>query len=517
MKKSWQISLLLAAQVVTAQRVVQRSVQHFESPESGPFLPFITLGFGTPAQNITGVFDTGSSDVIIPEAGSAVCRLKTQQCTAPAAVVRGQFDPEAASDVRRLAGKRFNATFGGGDQYDGVYIKTTVTLGNNGAGKVPRAQVALASHSKPRSRLPQVPVFGIGPRPNEATEQRYDNLPKKMKVAGTTKSQAYSVVLNATPFGNGSVFFGGIDRSKFSGQLKAVPLERDNRGEVSEFVVRMSSVKLRLGARRAVNGSTGGRQCKGGAGMKPVRTKRAPWARATSLRRENKANVWYGKPPNEVVDERAAAATAAGQVDKHAAAGDGRKSNKNNGGGGGGNRNSTTAAGAEINLGLDPADGLTLVDTGGVEMGLPAPVLARMARALGAAFSERDGLGAVECARLPGSELVMRFRNDTVEARVPLGNMRVSEALLPDGKALARRGLCVLAVGPARPGGLSTATLPFLAAVYTVFDLDNDRLLFAQARGDPGAPGGRLEEFPPKKDSRGKGKKKCTARKKCSA
>lgn len=197
MKNSWKLSFLLASVAVMAQSVIQRSVQHFESLDSGPFLPFITFGFGTPEQNITGIFDTGSSDTIIPEAGSGVCKLKTQQCTAPAPVVRGQFDSKAASDFKRLDGQPFNATFAGGDQYDGDYIETTITLGDNGDGQVPNAQVALATNSKPQSGLPQVPVFGQGPQLLEATDNKYDNLPKKMKDAGVTKSQAYSFVANS--------------------------------------------------------------------------------------------------------------------------------------------------------------------------------------------------------------------------------------------------------------------------------------------------------------------------------
>lgn len=163
--------LLLAGEAATAQpRVFQNLVQHFESAEMGPFIPFVELGFGAaPAlQPITGIFDTGSSDTIVPEAGSEVCQQARQQCTAPAPVVLGQFDPAAAAaagDFRRLDGQRFNATFGGGDQYDGDYIKTSVVLGQDGQGRVAGAQVALASHSEPRTELPQVPVFGLGSDP----------------------------------------------------------------------------------------------------------------------------------------------------------------------------------------------------------------------------------------------------------------------------------------------------------------------------------------------------------------
>ncbi|OAR01490.1 hypothetical protein LLEC1_03096 [Akanthomyces lecanii] len=455
MKSSWQLSFLLAGRAAMAQAVIQSSVQHFESRESGPFLPFITFGFGTPAQDISGIFDTGSSDVIVPEAGSPVCELKRQQCTAPAPVVRGQFDPKAASDFKPLDGQSFNATFGGGDQYDGNYMKTTVTLGDNGDGLVPNAQIALATNSKARSRSPQVPVFGLGLQPLEATNKKYDTLPKSTQKAGNITNQAYSFVASPVPFANGSAFFGGIDRSKFKGELMEVPLEKDNSGEFSRFVVKMSSVTMVLGAQGKASGS---RQQQ----RERQRQKRAPWNRVIKPGGTSRTKGLYGRAEGEE----------------------------------GGN------SGNEIDLGLDPRDGFTLMDSGGVAIALPPPVLSRMAQALGTTFSQ-EGLGPVDCDRLSGgAALVMRFNDDAVETRVPLDNMRISEALADP--ALTKQGLCELGVRPVEQGGTSVATLPFFAAVYTVFDLSNKRLFFAQADGDPGAPGGQLEVFP--KASRGKGK-----------
>ncbi|KAJ3497141.1 hypothetical protein NLG97_g2127 [Lecanicillium saksenae] len=483
---------------ITAQRVIQRSVQHFESLDGPPFLPFITLGFGTPAQQISGILDTGSSDTIIPEAGSAVCKLKTQQCTAPARVIRGQFDPKAACDFKRLDRQHFNASFGGGDQYDGEFIETTVTLGDVGQGRIPNAQVALATHSNPQHEAPQVPVFGLGPQLLEATATTYENLPKKMKSTRVTKSQAYSIVLNSTPFANGSIFFGGIDRSKFDGELKEVPLERDIQGNIPQFVVKMSSLHLDLGARGKSNATDLQRARE--------RVRRIRWKRSIKTLDWNKMNALYSEKKEKNIIERkimvgygeskSSIATNASTMTSITRGNNGgndcitkkdeESSQKidNNGG----------IAGSKIDLGLDSRDGFTLMDTGGVFIALPPPVLSSMANALSTTFS-KDSFGPVECNRLTGdSALIMRFNGDTVEARVPLANMRISDALVDP--ALTSRGLCLLGVTPTRAGDTNTATLPFFAAVYTVFDMENNRLLFAQAKGDPSAPSCQLEEFP---------------------
>lgn len=47
-----------------------------------------------------------------------------------------------------------------------------------------------------------------------------------------------------TAFANGSVFFGGIDRSKFEGELQRVKIDRDNSGGITDFVVKMTSLRL---------------------------------------------------------------------------------------------------------------------------------------------------------------------------------------------------------------------------------------------------------------------------------
>lgn len=198
MKTSWQKLSVLLADAALAQKVLQGSIQHFQSDQAGPWQPLLALGFGDPAQPITGIFDTGSSDTIVPQAGSDLCKVKNQQCAAPAPIIRGQFDPAKSSDVQALKGNKFNASFSGGDEFDGEYIKTTVSLGAGGDAKVPAVQVALASGGQPAGDFPQFPIFGVGPIGNEAADKQYDNLPQTMKDAGVIKGNSYSVVLNKT-------------------------------------------------------------------------------------------------------------------------------------------------------------------------------------------------------------------------------------------------------------------------------------------------------------------------------
>lgn len=155
----------------------------------------LTLGFGSESENITCIFDSGSSDTIIPLAGSALCNVKNQQCEAPAPDIRGQFDLKESTDVKILKGQTFDASFSGGDRFFGNLIKTTVTVGDQ--GKIPDAEVALAFGGQPAGDFPQFSICGTGPRGSEATKKKYDNLPQTMAKTGAIKANVYSAVMNA--------------------------------------------------------------------------------------------------------------------------------------------------------------------------------------------------------------------------------------------------------------------------------------------------------------------------------
>ncbi|PMB73373.1 putative aspartic-type endopeptidase OPSB [Beauveria bassiana] len=504
--KSTCLNILFLAAGANAQRVVQASIQHFESKELGPAVPLIKLGLGTPAQNITGIFDTASSDIIVPEA-------------AP-------FKPDAAADIQLLAGKSFNATLSRGEHFEGDYAKTTVTL--DGV-EVPDAQVGFASNIQTQANISDLAVVGVGLVAREATANKYNNLPRILNVSGVTNSQAYSVVFNATPLGNGSVFFGGIDRSKFTGDLQQVPLVKDKAGQFSEFLVELSSIALvpaaapakvrrstrqerREQIRRIPVNNNDGKKNELPNQEAPTETRKQEAPKTTSKQAAPKETPKQEAPKLEVpkleapktTSKLAAPKTTSTQAapkttSKQAAPKETPKQEapkkeapkKDNGGG------QPAKLIASTDLGLDQRSAVTLMNTAGGAMALPAAVVAKMAGALGTSFSATNGLGPVDCGRLGGdAALLMRFRNDTVEARVPLSNLRVSAELADP--AIAQRGLCEVAVRPVPDGGAepNVATLPFFAAMYTVFDLGNRSLWFAQARGDPSVSGAQLEEFP---------------------
>ena len=169
--------------------------------------------------------------------------------------------------------------------------------------------------------------------------------------------------------------------------------------------------------------------------------------------------------------------------------------NKNDGNKNGGN----STSGNLIDLGLKEAETFTLFDTGGVALTLPAGVLKNMAKALDTDFSEESGeLGPVECGKLnAGNKIVMGFNDDSVQMTLGLDKIRLSEELT--APELTKAGMCQVGAFAGDPKeNLNSMGFVFFTDVYTVFDLESNSLWFAQAKGDPGAPAGQLEEFPPK-------------------
>ncbi|KAK2591876.1 hypothetical protein QQS21_010428 [Conoideocrella luteorostrata] len=352
------------------------------------------LNFGNPPQKIIGIFDTGSSDLIIPQAGSAVCLVPNQQCRG-SNVVLGDFDASKDTNFQPRSNSGFNAAFGAGGTLSGSYIMTTVSIGNAALGGV---QVGLAVNgSMPRDAF-HVSRFGVGPVDSEQTQEanKYANLPQHMKDVGLISANMVSLSFNSTPFANGSATFGGIDQTKFQGKLEQVSIEADDKGKMSRFVVKMTSINLSIG----------------GAGRR--------------------RSIHLGKR-------------------------------------------------ATTNLGLGQSNGFTAIDTSAPFIAIPNDSIANLAKALGTSFSDQSGLGLIDCALASGdNSLIFGFNNDSTLISVPLSRIVISKDVLT--KEDQQSGRCALSIAAAGPkDALNVMGYPFMTAVYTVFDMDNKRLLFAKA------------------------------------
>ncbi|TWU74287.1 hypothetical protein ED733_005283 [Metarhizium rileyi] len=371
-------------------KAVVVDVLHSQSDEAGiPFQPLVSLGFGTPPQTITGILDTGSSDLIIPQAASDVCRLPNQQCRG-SRVVLGDYDASKDKDARRVAASGFAARFQFGETYNGSYINTTVSVGD---ARIKAVRVGLASNGGvPRSSA-QFPVFGVGPADAEQMidQEEYANLPQIMKDSGLIDTSLFSVWLNPRPLANGSVVFGGADSTKFTGELQPVPIERDSSGRISRYVVNMSSISLSM-------------------------------------------------------------------------------------------LDSQDSQPQSVDLGLGQSKGLTSVSSSTPSLLVPKGSMENLAQALGTTFSDADGLGPVDCAlaATDDNSLLFGFNQDQTVLSVPLSRTLVPKEMSGDA---SKSGRCALAIASAGTDddAVNVMGYPFMSAVYTVFDKEGERLMFAPA------------------------------------
>lgn len=191
------LTSLFWAQAFTAPtqnpRVLQTSIQHFSSDQTGPFIPLVQIGTGSPPQKVTCILDTGSSDLVIPQSKSELCNDPQQQCTGNA-FVTGSFDPGASSDVSKV-NTPLNTSFVNGVAFTGSYVKSTLTLGGNNAS-VSNVQMGLADQGNLPPNTPLFPIFGVGPIQGEGVQDPYPNGPAQMKASGAIKSNAFAVYMN---------------------------------------------------------------------------------------------------------------------------------------------------------------------------------------------------------------------------------------------------------------------------------------------------------------------------------
>lgn len=271
----------------------------------------------------------------------------------------------------------------------------------------------------------------------------------------TASSQnSYRLRLSSAAFANGSVTFGGIDKAKFSGNLQEIPLRPNKDGKFAEYIVEMTSMSVSL------NGAKGRR------------------ARRFSRRQAygNKKYLTYLRTK---------------RVEGYSAGNDNETQSD-------GGSSTTIASAAEngrgnlIDLGLRKNERLTLLDTGGVGFTWPPRLVRALAKALDTEFSDRDGLGDVDCqlAEDPKNELTMTFGQ--AHASVPLRNILLSKDLLDQEDRKA--GRCMLVIGADGSSDVKVMGFPWFASTYTVLDLEKKRALIAPGIQDTNQS--RLEEFP---------------------
>ncbi|KAG5356169.1 putative aspartic-type endopeptidase opsB [Yarrowia sp. B02] len=162
---------------------------------------------GTPPQEFLVQIDTGSSDLWIFDSNDD-CDGGCSQF--------GLFETNASTTYKNLLPGNFSISYGDHSYANGDWVADTVVV--QGV-EIPHQQFGLAKASNATPA-----ILGIGLPGLEAADKEYINTPKSLYLNGDIGSYTYSLYLNDLQATQGSLLFGGIDKSKFSGPLQTLPM-----------------------------------------------------------------------------------------------------------------------------------------------------------------------------------------------------------------------------------------------------------------------------------------------------
>ncbi|EME85045.1 uncharacterized protein MYCFIDRAFT_88648 [Pseudocercospora fijiensis CIRAD86] len=193
---------------------------------------YANITVGTPPQEQTVILDTGSSDLYFDASSAQTC-----QTTGATACKGGTFDPSKSKSYKEIAASpAFNTSFGDGSSATGPYGNDMVGIGDVVINPV---QFGVASEVTSTTGF-SIGLMGVGYSSNEAVQSVsdfYPNMPEVLKNAGVIASRLFSVFLNDAEADSGTILFGGIDKSKFTGEMATVDLlPAYYQGQLVEYV-----------------------------------------------------------------------------------------------------------------------------------------------------------------------------------------------------------------------------------------------------------------------------------------
>ncbi|MCJ1394672.1 hypothetical protein MMC18_007552 [Xylographa bjoerkii] len=201
-------------------------------PTNNAWIYVANVSIGTPPQTVSIQIDTGSSDFWVNTPNS-------NQCTSgPFGCPFGTYSANASSTYQYVNSLLFDSYLAGtnvsGDFATDVLSFAGATLKNLTMG------IAYESFDL-------VNIWGIGQPNNEGFAkglQQYPNSPFQMVQNGLIQSPTYSLWMNSPNATAGSLLFGGVDTSKYQGQLATLPVEKNSSGLYDYFRVNLSSISL---------------------------------------------------------------------------------------------------------------------------------------------------------------------------------------------------------------------------------------------------------------------------------
>lgn len=196
-----------------------------------------TLEIGTPIQEITVVFDSGSSDLWVMASENPFCVPSDSSPNYQNQTYDGEivvpsvdcsnistYDANLSSTYKSLEIGRFFINYSDETFADGSWANDKMVIDGT---DISGLQFAVANYAT----APVGGVLGIGfPRResvkgyDNAPDSFYPNFPQVLKNEGLIEAVTYSMFLNEPNSDTGSILFGAMDPTKFDGVLYTFPM-----------------------------------------------------------------------------------------------------------------------------------------------------------------------------------------------------------------------------------------------------------------------------------------------------
>lgn len=192
-------------------------------------LYLINVTVGTPGQPFSLQLDTGSSDIWFPAVNADICRQNRKYCPL------GTYDYSKSSTYADPGLPEFQIQYVDGSQIAGAYISDVLNIGDT---KLTNTTMAAALTANTRG----LGIMGIGFQSGEAgylqNGFQYPNVVNLLKDQGHINTLSYSLWLDDLEANTGNILFGGVDTSKYRGDLVSLPIQVDSQtGTISSMTV----------------------------------------------------------------------------------------------------------------------------------------------------------------------------------------------------------------------------------------------------------------------------------------
>ncbi|KAI7243077.1 hypothetical protein KC340_g1025 [Hortaea werneckii] len=201
---------------------------------------YANVTVGTPPQPQVVILDTGSADLYFDSTDASTCSLTNEY-----ACKGGTFSPDNSSTYQVVDPyPAFDTAFGDGSTATGEYGEDTVGIGDV---RIENVQFGLAEELYITTGY-AVGLMGLGYsylEPIEYTDDLYPNIPEVLRATGVTNSRLYSVYLNDLSDISGTILFGGIDPSKWTGDLVTLNILPDAlTGGIAMFITAVTDLSI---------------------------------------------------------------------------------------------------------------------------------------------------------------------------------------------------------------------------------------------------------------------------------